>query len=74
MRSRLGELDTAADCLNRARLLGWVDLPWLRTDPELAPLHGHPAFVLFVEQLAAAPDVEIAMPRFVTTQSPSGTA
>ena len=61
---RLRDLDAAAACLTRARQLGWLDLPWLRTDPELRPLHGHPAFLAFVEELASMPDIEIPMPRF----------
>jgi serine/threonine protein kinase len=72
--SRLGNLDLAADYLNRARVSGWADLHWLRTDPELHALRGHPAFTLFVEQLASAPEVAIPMPRFRSApQSASGT-
>ena len=72
---RLGNIDAAANYLNRSRLLGWLDLHWLRTDPELRALHGHPQFVSFVEQLAAVPEIEIPTPRFrAGPQSASGTA
>ena len=75
---RLGNLDAAAACLARARELGWLDLPWLNIDPELSPLHGHPAFVSFVEKLGSAPDPEIPLPRFAARhagpQLASGTA
>jgi hypothetical protein len=60
---RLGNLDAAAIGLRRARDLGWLDLPWLRTDHELRLLHDHPMFVSFAEELASAPDTEIPMPR-----------
>jgi tetratricopeptide (TPR) repeat protein len=76
---RLSNLDAAAACLTRARFLGWLDLPWLRIDPELRPLHGHPAFLSFVEELESAPDNGIPAPRFgaggqAGPQSASGTS
>lgn len=64
--ARLGNLDAAAEYLGRARKLGWLDLPWLRIDPELRPLRGHPEFLSFVDELAAAPDVEIPMPNLTS--------
>ena len=75
---RLGNPDAAAACLVRARENGWMDLPWLRTDPELHPLHGHPAYVAFVQELASAPDCDIPPCRFAAgrtgPQFASGTA
>jgi hypothetical protein len=76
---RLGNFDAAGACLARARELGWLDLPWLNIDPELRPLHGHPAFLSFVEKLGSAPDSEIPLPRFgaprhARPQFASGTA
>jgi serine/threonine-protein kinase len=74
--ARLANLEAAGAALDRARSLGWLDLPWLRTDPELCPLHHLPAFVAFVDELAAAPDVEIPTPAVLpaTPQSSSGIA
>jgi hypothetical protein len=76
---RLDNLDAAAADLARAREAGWLDLTWLRIDPELRPLRDHPAFLSFVEELASAPDSEIPTPRFddarpADIQSASGTA
>ena len=61
---RLCNIDAAAASLQRARLLGWLDLPWLRVDPELLPLHSHTAYISFIDELASAPDTEIPVPRF----------
>jgi serine/threonine-protein kinase len=73
--ARLLNLEAASAYLQRARSLGWLDLPWLRTDPELRPLHDHSTFLAFVDELASAPDIEI--PRLAiraTPQSASGNA
>jgi tetratricopeptide (TPR) repeat protein len=52
--NRLGEIEAAAGCLQRARESGWLDAAWLRSDPELAVLHGHPVFTTFLHELDAA--------------------
>jgi serine/threonine protein kinase/tetratricopeptide (TPR) repeat protein len=74
--ARLLNLDAAAAALERSRSLGWQDLPWLRQDPELRPLHHHPAYAAFVDQLASEPDVEIPTPAALrsTPQSATGIA
>ena len=74
--ARLLNLDAAAVSLERARSLGWLDLPWLRTDPELRLLHHLPAYLAFVDELASAPEVEIPTPAALRAapQSASGTA
>ena len=53
--TRLGNLDTAVECLVRARESGWLDAAWLRVDPELRPLRNHPVFVDFLAELDQAP-------------------
>ncbi len=74
--ARLLNLEAAAAALERARSLGWLDLPWLRTDPELRPLHDLPAYLALVDELASAPEVEIPTPTALRAapQSASGTA
>ena len=62
--ARLPDLQTAARFMTRAQQTGWLDLQWLKTDPELQPLHHHPAYLSFVEELAAAPATSIPMPNF----------
>lgn len=40
----LGELEPAIDCLQRSLTHGWGQKQWMASDPDLAPLHGHPRF------------------------------
>lgn len=39
-----GEIDQAANALERALQLGYRDFDWLAKDPDLKPLRGHAAF------------------------------
>ena len=59
---RLGRKDRAAEMLDRARVAGWLDLPWLLNDPELTPLRAHPVFVRFVVELRSGPAWDIPHP------------
>lgn len=62
---RLEDLPAAALHLGRARESAWRDLGWLRTDPELRPLHGHPAYDAMITELSASPPVDIPVPSLV---------
>jgi len=53
--ARLGDKDKAFAALSRALALGFLDLPALRTDPDLASLQGDPRLALLVPPLARAP-------------------
>jgi tetratricopeptide (TPR) repeat protein len=73
---RLGNLEVASDCLERARESGWLDAAWLRTDPELQALRDHPVFLRFVQELDAAPAVSVPLLSYVggtVLESSSGT-
>jgi eukaryotic-like serine/threonine-protein kinase len=61
---RLGELQTAATYLERARKTGWLDFVFLRNDPELRPLHDHPSFDVVVAELPDVSGVAFPMPAF----------
>jgi serine/threonine protein kinase/tetratricopeptide (TPR) repeat protein len=59
---RLNSVELAAECLQRAREKGWMDLGWLLKDPELRLLHGHPVFLSFIDELRSMPEVEVPVP------------
>lgn len=40
----LGEVETAINCLEKSMTHGWGQKQWMASDPDLAPLHGHPRF------------------------------
>ncbi|HLK34310.1 MAG TPA: tetratricopeptide repeat protein, partial [Terriglobales bacterium] len=40
----LGELEAAIDCLEKSLTHGWGQREWMASDPDLAPLRGHPRF------------------------------
>ena len=40
----LGEVEPAIDCLERSLTHGWGQKQWMASDPDLAPLRGHPRF------------------------------
>jgi serine/threonine protein kinase/tetratricopeptide (TPR) repeat protein len=65
---RLAHIDNAITNLQRAREKGWLDWRWLLIDRELLPLHGHPAFTSFVEDLQSTGPVVIQVP--VTSETP----
>jgi len=67
---RLGRIEAAAESLTHAHESGWLDGRWLSTDPELSSLHGHSAYVSFLEELASAPETEIAIPAITAAQRP----
>lgn len=49
----------AIRALRQATELGYSDSEWLRSDPDLQSLHGHPAFEAIVTHLDAAADDEL---------------
>ena len=73
----LGNVEGAASCLAHAREQGWLDGVWLRNDAAFGPLHEHPTYRAFVEELEAAPRPEIPplpIPGERAPQSASGNA
>ncbi len=59
---RLGDEAAAAGHMERARELGWRDLPWLLADPELRPLHGHAVYLSTIDGLRAAAGFDVPIP------------
>jgi tetratricopeptide (TPR) repeat protein len=59
---RLGRIKSAVAHLSRARDTGWLDVVWLRADPELRPLAGDPAFDAFVDELDSHPQRDFPAP------------
>ncbi len=50
-RLRLGDVAGACDFLRSAVEKGWRDLPWLQSDPELAPLRSSPLCQALIQSL-----------------------
>lgn len=48
-----GRATDALRTLRRAIALGYADAEWMREDPDLQSLHGHPAFERLLRELAA---------------------
>jgi TolB-like protein/tRNA A-37 threonylcarbamoyl transferase component Bud32 len=52
---RLNQLGPARDLLTKAVEKGWRDLPWLESDPELAPVRRDGSINALIERVAALP-------------------
>lgn len=59
---RLNRMDRAVDHLRRCCNAGWVDVQWLRTDPELRPLANQATFMALLENLASTPEQKFPTP------------
>ncbi len=53
--ARLGEADRAVETLRGAMAKGYADDGWLKHDPDLDGLRGHPGFISLIGSRAAAP-------------------
>jgi eukaryotic-like serine/threonine-protein kinase len=59
-RLRLDDASGACDLLRTAVEKGWRDLPWLLSDPELAPLQSSPLIQSLIERIRRFPPLSFA--------------
>lgn len=50
--SRLGDIDKALDCLEKANMQGFCLVKWMEHDPDFGPLRYHPRFEALMQELA----------------------
>ena len=58
---RLNNLGSARDLLTKAVEKGWRDLPWLESDPELAPLRQKGAIDSLIERVRRFPPLHFGI-------------